>query len=204
MKPVWVVAFLLVAVRAMAQPAFVQGGFGLEVKRFSGEPENNVFDGTANMVTIGGGGFIARHWTIGAELDLGARSTVTRTTSVTISGVPRAIHTSYTSRRRGASALIGYQTSRHRGVQMGYYVGLCFSTVRREVGSDAEAIIVQQPPATSVFTDRPVGAIVGIDVAIQIARRVAVVPALRAQGLALSGDLASHSIRPSIGGRISF
>ena len=204
MKPMWVVAFLLLlASRTTAQPAFVQGGFGLEVKRFSGEPENNVFDATANMVTIGGGGFIAPHWTLGAELDFGARSTATRTTSVTISGVPRAIHTSYSSRRRGASALIGYQTSRHRGVQMGYYVGLCFSTVRREVGSDAEAIIVQ-PPATSVFTDRPVGAIVGIDVAIYIARRVAVVPALRAQGLALSGDLASHSIRPSIGGRISF
>jgi len=126
MKLVWglvFLLFLLVATCATAQPTFVQGGFGLEVRRFPGEPGNNVFDGTANMVTVGGGGFIARHWTIGAELDLGARSTVTRTTSVTISGVPRAMQTSYTSRRRGASALIGYQTSRHRGVQMGYYVG---------------------------------------------------------------------------------
>ncbi|MCA1563331.1 MAG: hypothetical protein LC804_24785, partial [Acidobacteria bacterium] len=79
-----------------------------------------------------------------------------------------------------------------------------FSTVRREVGSDAGAIIVQQPSTISIYTDRPVGAIVCVDVAIHVAPRVAVVPALRAQGLALNGDLGSHSIRPSIGGRISF
>jgi hypothetical protein len=102
------------------------------------------------------------------------------------------------------SALVGYQTSVHNGVQAGYYAGLSFSTVRREISSDAEAVVLQTPAPTSLFTDRLAGAIVGMDVAIRVAPHVAVVPAIRAQGLGLSGDLGGHSIRPSIGVRISY
>jgi len=56
----------------------------------------------------------------------------------------------------------------------------------------------------SVFDERATDAIVGIDVAIRVAPYVAIVPALRAQGLSLSGDLSGFSIRPSIGARVTF
>ena len=36
---------VLAADRAFAQTAFVQGGFGIDARRFSGQPEDRVFDG---------------------------------------------------------------------------------------------------------------------------------------------------------------
>jgi outer membrane protein with beta-barrel domain len=204
LKCVLVAGLMLSAANASAQSLFVQGSVASEVKRFSGEPDNTVFDGTARALTFSVGGHIMPHWSVSAELDLGARSTQSTTTSVSISGQSRDIHNFYTSQRRSMSALLSFQTSLHHGVQVGYYAGLSFSTVEREITSDAEAVVLQTPAPTSTFTDRVTGAIVGIDAAIRVAPHIAVVPALRAQGLALSGDLDGHSIRPSIGVRISF
>jgi Outer membrane protein beta-barrel domain len=204
LKCVLALGLMLSAAGASAQSVFVQGSVGSEIKRFSGEPGNSVFDGTARAVTVGAGGHIMPHWSVGAELDLGARSTTTTTTSVSVSGQNRDIHNAYTSQRRSASALIGYQTSIRHGVQVGYYAGMSFSTVRREIASDAEAVVLQTPAPTSIYTDRLAGPIVGIDAAIRVAPHAAVVVGLRAQGLTLSGDLGGHSIRPSIGARFSF
>lgn len=91
---------MLSAADISAQSVFVQGSAAAEVKRFSGEPENTVFDGTAGAITFGVGGHITAHWTVGAELDLGAPSTTTTTTSVSVSGQNRDIHDAYTSQRR--------------------------------------------------------------------------------------------------------
>lgn len=204
LKSVLMLGLLLAAPSASAQSMFVQGSAGREIKRFSGEPENSVFDATASAITLGAAGHIMPHWTIGAELDLGGRSTTSRTTSVSVSGQNRDIHTDYTSERRSASALVGYQTSPRHGVQLACYAGLSFSTVRREIASDAEAVVLQAPAPTSLYTDRLAGAIVGVDAVIRLAPHLAVVPGLRAQGLALGGDLGGHSIRPSIGARVSF
>jgi hypothetical protein len=202
----WLMALIVVltAGHASAQSVFIQGSVGADIKRFSGEPGTSVFDGTAGAYAIGIGGHVTPHWTVGAELDVGTRSTSTTTVSVSVSGEIRDIHNSYTSDRRGASALVGYHTSPHRGVQIAYYAGLSFSTFRREITSDAGEIVLQTPAPTSLYTDRLAGPIVGVDVAIRLASHLWLVPALRVQGLALGGDLGGHSIRPNIGARVSF
>jgi hypothetical protein len=204
LKSVVIAGLMLSAADASAQSVFVQGSAAAEVNRFSGEPANTVFDGTVRAIALGVGGHITAHLTVSAELDLGARSTQSTTTTVSVSGQSRAIHNSYTLQRRSISALLGYQTSLHHGLQVGYYAGLSFSTAQREITSDAEAVVLQTPAPTSSFTDRVTGAIVGIDAAFRVAPHIALVPALRAQGLPLSGDLGGHSIRPSIGVRIWF
>jgi hypothetical protein len=163
-----------------------------------------VFDAVASAVAVGVSGYLMPHWTVGIELDLGGRSTTNRITSLVVSGQPRDIHTEYATRRRSASALIGYQTASRRAVQVGYYAGLSFSAVSRDISSDGGTIVLQEPQAASLYTHRVVGAIVGVDLAIRIAAHVAVVPGLRAQGLGLSSELNGHSIRPNIGARISF
>jgi hypothetical protein len=203
-KSACLLAILLVPGAASAQSLFVQAGGGREIKRFSGEPGEDVFGGTAGAAAISVGGSSSPHWTIGVELDLGGRSTVERTTSVAISGQPREIHTRYTSRRRSASPMIGYHTIPRHAVQIGYYAGLSFSAVSRDIASDAGGILSGSPQSVSTFTDRVTGAIVGVDVAIRVAPHIAVVPSVRAQGLALSGDLHGHSIRPGIGARLFF
>lgn len=195
---------LIVAQEAAAQSVFVEGAFSREVKRFSHEGDRSAFDGTASGFSIGVAGLIATRWSVGVEFDRGGRSTVTETVSVTISGRPREIHTSYTSRRRSVSAVAGFHTPSDRLVQVGCYVGLSFTAFRREISSDAPAIVLEQPAPLAVYEERITGALVGIDAAIRISRHFAVVPALRAQGLSLSGDLTGFSLRPSIGGRVTF
>jgi hypothetical protein len=198
------VVLVLSAATASAQSAFVQGTFGVDIKRFSGEAANSVFDGTAQAFAMGVGGHLTPHWTLLAELDISGRSSQTTTTSVAISGQLRDIHNTYTSDRRGLSALVGYETSLHRGVQLVYYAGLSLSTFGREITSDAEEIVLQTPAPTSDYTDRLTGPIVGVDAEIHVAPHLSLVPSLRAQGLPLGGDLGGHSVRSSIGARVSF
>jgi len=204
MKPGAFVVFCLLATStASAQSGFVQGTIGREVKRFSGEPGEQLFDGTATDVTIGAGGFVAPHWTIGVEVDVGGRSTVRRSSQVTVSGRPTTIDTDYSIERRSAAAEVGYHTLPRR-VRLGYYAGWSFTVTRREIASTAPPIVVTNPPTASVFTDRVAGFVVGIDAAIALTDHVAVVPSFRAQAVALSPDLIGHSYRPAIGARVLF
>ena len=194
----------LAATDAGAQSVFVEGGFAREIKRFSNEGDRSPFDGTATGVWVGTAGFFGSRWSVGVELDLGEETTSSETVSVTVSGRPTSITTSYTSRRRSLSALAGVHTPAGKPVRLGCYAGLSFTAFRREIASDAPAVVLQDPAPLAVFEERVTGAIVGVDVAVRVAPNVAVVPALRAQGLSLSGDLTGFSIRPSVGVRVSF
>ncbi|MGH8636897.1 MAG: hypothetical protein ACREUZ_07160 [Burkholderiales bacterium] len=204
MRVVLVTLCCLVTSQVSAQTAFVQGGYSRDIKRFSHEGETSVLDATAGGFSIGAGAFLAGRWSAGVEMDLGGPSSVVDTVSVVISGRPAEIRTEYTSRRRSVSALAGFHTSAARRLRVGCYAGLSFTAFRREIFSDAPAIVLQEPTVPTVVNERITGAIVGVDVAIHVTPNVAVVPALRAQGLSLSGDLSGFSVRPSLNGRVVF
>ena len=199
-----VVVCLLAASTAGAQTAFIEGGFSRDVRRFSHEGTQSPFDGTVNGVWVNGSVFVAPRWSVGVELDNGEDVTFEDKVNLTLAGRPTEITTTYISKRRTVSALAGIHTSPGRPVQLGAYAGLGFTRFRREISSDAPPIVINETPTPSVFEERVTNAIVGVDVAILLAPNVALVPALRAQGLSLSGDLSGFSIRPSIGARISF
>jgi outer membrane protein with beta-barrel domain len=197
-------AIVLAPASASAQSLFVQGSAGREIKRFSGNPDDGVFDGAASLLTISAGGAITPRVTLSAELDLGSDTTTERTTSLLVSGQTRQIHTRYTMRRRSVSPMIGYQSAPHHAIQVACYAGVSFSVVSREIATDAQSAAIGSAQDSTTFTDRVTGAIVGVDVVVNAAPHLAIVPGLRAQGLGLSGDLDGHSIRPSIGARFSF
>jgi hypothetical protein len=198
---VWSVA---VAGDAAAQSAFVEGGFAREIKRFSNEGGRSAFDGTVSSLWIGAAGYFGSRWSVGVEADFGGESTFSETVSVTVAGRPTAITTTYTSRRRSVSALAGVHSASGKLVRVSCYGGLSFVGFRREISSDAPPVVLEDPAPLSVLDERRTGAIAGIDVAFHVTRNLAIVPALRAQGLSLSGDLSGFSIRPSIGARVVF
>jgi hypothetical protein len=195
---------LSVATAAAAQSGFVEGGLSRDVRRFSTEGTASAFDGTVNGVWAQASAFMTPRWSVGIEFDPGDEITVDQTVSLTVSGQPTPITTTYKSRRRSVSAITGLHTAPGRPVQLGAYAGLSFTSFRREISSDAPPIVLDETPAPSVFEERVTDAIVGVDVAILLTPNIAIVPALRAQGLSLSGDLSGFSIRPSIGARVSF
>jgi len=197
-------ASLALASTASAQPIFIQGSVGADVRRFSAEPEKSPFDGTASAFAVGAGAEFVRHWVVSAEMDLGGPTTTSTATSFVFSGQSLTVHTSYVAERRSLSALAGYRSDASRRWRVGYYGGVSFTNLRREIVSDAESVVLQAPAPGSVYEQRLTGAIVGLDVAIRLGAHLAVVPALRAQGLTIGTDLSGYSVRPSIGARLSF
>lgn len=199
-----VIGFIALTSSVSAQSIFVQGSVGADIRRFSADPEKSAFDGNATAGAFTVGSEFISHWVVAADMDLGGRSTRTTTTSVVFSGKALEIHNSYRSERRSISALAGYRTGDHWRIRVGYYAGVSFTTFRREIVSDAESIVLQSPAPGSIYDQRLTGPVVGIDAAIRAGKHVAIVPAVRAQGLRIGTELGGHSVRPSIGARISF
>lgn len=198
------IALLASAASASAQPVFVQGSAGLDIRRFSAEPEKSPFDGNAASFLVAGGTEFIRHWVVTAEFDVGRRTTTETTTSAVFSGQTLTVRNSYSAERRTFAAMAGFRTDGDRRWRLGYYAGVAFSTLRREIVSDAESIVLNSPAPGSVYDQRLTSAIVAIDVAIRVAPHLAIVPALRAQPLTIGTELGGRSIRPSIGARLSF
>lgn len=202
----FVVTFLLIpaaVTTASAQGILVQATYGLDIVRFSAAEGDAVFDRARPALAASVAGFVAPHVTAGLEIDAGRTSTVDRTVSLSIAGRPATVTTSYTIRRRTVSALVGVHTRPDARVVFGAYGGLAFSSVRREIASNAPPIVLATPPAPSVFTDRTADPIAGADVAVRLTSAVAVVAAVRAQELALTGDLRGFSIRSGAGVRLT-
>jgi hypothetical protein len=191
------------AADAAAQSVFVQGGAGPDIRRFSAEEGQAVFDGSASMVTFGGGAFVTPRMTIGVELDFAGMMTETRSVTVPIGGVPTTVTSSFALERRSVTALAGVHTSGAHRVRLGGYAGVGFSTVRREIATDVVGL-PGPPPGPSILIDRLAGPVVGVDVAVTIVRYVALVGALRAQGLALTGEVTGFSLRPAGLLRVTF
>jgi len=203
------VVFTLLYVAVMATPAFaqhgfVQGGIGVESRRFSASEDDRVFDADASTVTVGAHGFLSPRFSAGVELDLGAESSVSQSVSVVIGGRPTTVTTTFTARRRGVSALAGFHTPPDHRVRAGVYGGISFTTLRRAILSDALPIILTDPIEPAVFTDRTAGPVAGCDLAVRIAPAVAVGGSVRAQGLSLTSDLRGYSVRPAVFARVMF
>ena len=189
---------------AFAQRGYVQGGVALDLRRFSGQPEDRVFDGNVSTLSIGGGGFLTSMFSASLELDLGAESDEARSVTVTIAGRHETVTTTYSSRRRSVSALFGVHTSPQRAVRAGVYGGLAFTAFRQRIAADAPPVVLSAPPPPTEFTDRAATPIAGIDVAVSVAGRLAVVGTVRAQDLGFSNELHGFSVRPGVAARVSF
>src|SRR5687768_14937735 len=64
---------MMVCTPAGAQPVFVQGVYGPDVRRFSGDETDLVFDSGAGSFALTVGGFVTRHVVVALEIDWGQR-----------------------------------------------------------------------------------------------------------------------------------
>jgi len=202
----WLLVVALGALPAtlFAQHGFVQAGYGVDVRRFSGQETDAVFDANAGTVTLGGAGFLTPAVSGGIEVELGATSEVRQSVTLTVAGRPDTITTTYTSRRRSVSALAGFHSDAGRPVRVGLYGGLTFLAFRRVTSSDAPPIVLTDPQPPTVFTDRAVAPVMQVDIAIRLGRYLAAVGTVRARGLELTSELRGFSVQPGIAVRASF
>lgn len=176
----------------------------IDVRRFSGPPEDRVFDGNVATVMIGGGGFLTSMISAGLELDMGRELVVAPSTSVTIAGRPETITTTYASQRRTVSALFGIHSPANHTIRVGTYAGLAFTALRQRISNDAPPIALSAPPPATEFTDLAATPIVGVDVSVTITRHLAIVGHTRAQALNFGNQLHGFSVRPGAALRVLF
>jgi hypothetical protein len=189
---------------AFAQAAFVEGGFVIDSRRFSGQPGDRVFDGNVATIMIGGGGFLTPLISASVELDLGAELATAQRVTITIAGRPEVVTTTYASRRRSVSALLGIHSPAQRTMRAGVYAGLAFTAFQQRIAADAPAIVLSAAPPPTGFTHLAATPIIGVDLAAAISRHLAVVAVVRAQGLGFSGELQGFSVRSGAALRASF
>jgi len=195
---------LLCGDRAFAQSGYIQGGFALDVRRFSGQEDDRVFDGNVPGLIIGGAGFLTPLISAGVELDMGPESEVAQSVSVTVAGRPETVTTTYVSRRRAVAALFGIHSTATRAVRVGAYAGLAFTAFMQRISADAPAIVLDTPPPATEFTHLAATPIVGADVAVAISRHFAIVGVVRAQALDFGSELHGFSVRPGVAARVAF
>ena len=196
-------AALASADRAFAQSGFIHGGIVMEARRFSAEADH-VFDGKLPTMWIGGGGFLTPMISAGVEFDTGGESVAEEHATITIAGRPETVTTTFTSRRRAVSGLFGIHSTAGRAVRVGAYAGLAFTTFRQRIETTAPPIVLSTPPPPSEFTHRGATPIVGADVSVTIAQRLALVGTIRAQSLDFGSDLRGFSVRPGAVVRVWF
>lgn len=197
------VAALAWADRAFAQSGFVHGGIVVDARRFSAEADH-VFDGNTPAVLIGGGGFLTPMISAGVEFDSGGESVVEEHAAITVAGRPETVTTTFTSRRRAVSGLFGIHSAAGRVVRVGAYAGLAFTAFRQRIETTAPPIVLSTPPPPSEFTHRGATPIIGVDVSVTIARRLALAGTIRAQSLDFGSDLRGFSVRPGAVVRVWF
>jgi len=190
--------------RAAAQSAYIQGGIVMDARRFSGQPDDRVFDANVSSMMIGGAGFVTALISAGLELDAGRESEVAQTTAVTIAGRPEVVTTTYSSRRRSVSALFGIHSSAAHAVRAGVYAGLAFTAFHQRIATAAPPIVLSAPPPPTEFAHLAATPIVGVDVAVSISRHLALVGAVRAQSLSFGSELSGFSVRPGAAARVMF
>jgi hypothetical protein len=197
------VVVLLLADQARAQTMFVQGGIVADMRRFSGQADDRVFDSNARTVMLGGGGFLTSIISAGVEVDLGTESSVAQSVTVNVAGRPEVITTTYGSRVRSIRALFGVH-SPPRAIRVAAYAGLAFTALRQRIATDAPPIVLSTPPPPTEFTHLGATPVVGVDVAVTITTGVALVGMVRAHNLGLSGDPQGFTVRPGAALRVSF
>ena len=124
--------------------------------------------------------------------------------SVTIAGRPETVTTTYTSQRRAVSALFGIHSPVNHKVRVGTYAGLAFTALRQRIASTAPAIVLNNQPPPTEFTDLAATPIVGIDVSVALTRNFAIAGVMRAQSLNFGSELHGFSVRPGAAVRVSF
>jgi hypothetical protein len=189
---------------ASAQRLVVSGAVQRDAQRFTEDVVPNRLDGSAIGWTVGASTRVWRHLALAAEWSDAGAIVDTRALTLDVNGRTVTITSTLRHRTRAWSALAGYAHGVTRRVQVAYLAGATFTRVRREFRSDAGGLVLVSPsnPGGAVappIVDRFRSVTGGVDVSVQVTRRVLVVSGVRIQELHLAPDLDGWSARTFAG-----
>lgn len=192
------------AAPAAAQRVYVETGVLADVKRFSGDAENNLLDGKALGLALTLGTRLTNRWDLelGVDTPLGTTEFEPRTLRVGRSSI--AVESRTRNRILAVSALVRLRSAPHRHLQFGYLAGLSVARLWREFDTVAPD---NTPPSLiprDVETlDYAMAPRLGVDADVAMTKHLSVVPALHVSVFDFR-DVNVVTLRPKIGVRWTF
>lgn len=171
---------------AAAQPratdrVYVSGSLLGEVKRFSGDVETNVFNGEAVGGSLAVGTSLSPRFELELGLDIPRGSETRQPRMVTFQRSTFTFESTTTSRTVKVATLVRLHTERHGRLRLGYLGGLSVVRFRRrfdaEASADVPSALIPRPQELIDYSAAPT---LGIEADVAVARRVSIVPAVRA------------------------
>jgi hypothetical protein len=206
-------AILLGAMPARGQSAFVGGGAASNSIWFAhSESQSPVISNsdTSGRTTdwfITGGGVVARHAVLQAELSFGSKLSTEIPPPRYVPGYPATPGTQkleYTYQFKHGAVLGGYTTGTSRRVNLSALAGVAFmQTIRHGYSSYTPPIPPPVPiyPSEDTFVAYSIAPVFGLDVPIQAAPHLVLVPQVRTWKIASGGPL---SLSFGAGARVTF
>lgn len=200
MRKIETLSALLLWLLVLSHPARAQSGLFLsgnvfaDAQRLSGDSAS-----TLDATKVGGGGgvglLVAERWDVRAEVEMGAKTTLTRPLLPPVQSFQSRTRT----RIAATSVVVGFRPVSRPRLQVTVLGGISFLHVRTQLDSIPSGLVVS--PHTHI--DNVAGPTIGAEVPIMLFRHVSVVPEARAHAFTLSNGTGGFAIRPGIGIRWS-
>jgi hypothetical protein len=235
MRPVLIaLAVALAATGSAHAQVFASGAAFGDIKRFSGDPSNSTLDGTTFGGGARVGMFVAPRWSVEVGIDAGALTTKTRSLSIGVLGPPIPIgiappNFSFQSRTSNrfiaTSVMLGYRPATTGRVHPEFLGGLTFAHFTRTFDTSGPTPLASRLvwsaaptlPSELLYSAQPLvirphaqvdnvpAAALGFNLALDLARHLALVPEVRAHAFSLnSGGPSAFVLRPGLAVRWMF
>jgi len=188
----------------IAESAYVTGGAFVEVKRFSGDPQEAVLDGNTAGGAVAVGTHIGSHWDLQLGLDVTGFSRSERPRSVTLAKDTYTLTSVTDNQVLTVATLLRYRAAPHGRWRLGYLGGLSFIRIDRRFHTDASdatpAGLIPRPDEAVDYSAAPT---IGLDARVAISDHVSLVPGIHACVFRF-GNESGFLVRPRIGVRWTF
>ncbi len=193
-----------VAQTALSDRVYIGGSLLVDLKRFSGDPTDNVLDGESVGVSLTLGTAGGPRWDVEVGLDLPRSTQAVRERSVILGRSTAEIQSITDNRAVSATALVRFRPTRRGRVQLGFLAGITILRVRQHF----EALAPDSIPAS--FIPRPVesvdygaGPTIGGDGRVDLGTHLALVSAIHVTTFG-AGEVSGLLMRPRVGVRWTF
>jgi hypothetical protein len=182
-----------------AERAYVSASLFGDIKRFSGDPAESIFDGEALGVGIMLGASVHPRWDLQFGADLPRFTATSRERVVTLQKRSFPLHSITRNRVLSVATLARLRGARLGRVRLGYLAGMSFVRLRRDTHTVAPAGtpagLIPKPDTAVEYSAAPT---IGLDARVSVSRHLAIVPALHAAVFRLTAG-SGLLIRPRLG-----
>jgi hypothetical protein len=183
---------------------YLGGSLLIDIKRFSGDPTDNVLDGESLGVSLALGATLGSRWDAEVSFDLPASTETVRERSVILGRSTVEIQSITDNRAVSVTALARLRPARRGPVQLGLLAGMSILHLRQTFEASAPdsvpSSLIPRPVETVDYVAAPT---IGVDAEVDWGAHLALVPAIHVTTFS-AREVSGLLLRPRVGIRWRF